>query len=300
MRHDDGAEDSQLAPVIDLFGGRRARAQVAASSSPTPPADPAPPVADRSEERLAEVRAAAEEIIAASRRRNAPEPSPSVPGGDAAPVDDGAGWFVEDGTDPDTPAFPRISQAAAAARSRWAVADPAIGAGSGDIRSDDSPSVDSGPRLSIEEASTRALARRGLSVSEMRDKLSSIGYPADAIETEIERLLGARYLDDARLAEEIVRVEFERKGKGRSVVTGELRRRGISPDDYLGALDDIDTELELERAAEIAYRKMSSSSDLDARTAERRLSALLARRGFSGDLVRAAVARATERLAGGN
>jgi regulatory protein len=292
MQRDDGVDaESGLAPVIDLFGGRRRRgSEASAPSAREVDAGTGPPTVQAP-------RAAAPDEV--------PEDLGSSGGHDAQ------GWWVEEpssSAEGFTPAAEPLSgeeavraesrsRAAAVAASRWSGQRAEQ---TGSARDDSSSEERPLPRLDIEEASTWALSRRGLSVVEMRQKLAAKGYAEEAVESEIDRLMRVRYLDDARLAEEVVRVEVERKGKGRAVVIGELRRRGISPDDYAAALDEIDTELELDRAVDIAYRKMSSSRDLDTRTAERRLSALLARRGFSGDLARAAIARATERMAGGN
>jgi regulatory protein len=335
MQRDGGADSPEhLAPVIDLFRGKGSPARVTGAAAPSSlsaaasderAANEAPdPVphgstrgswgSDNPSEVIAKAQAAIDEIL--SRPPSAgvakidleaadavgalnDEPAPVAPVRDRPPA--GEQWWSDDDDSaaelasesaqaPSTPVGEESTSARAIARRRWAPALPADRV--------DEPTAPA-PRLAIEEASTRALARRGLSVTEMRTMLTTKGYTEDQVESEVERLLRARYLDDARLAEEIVRVEFERKGKGRAVVTAELRRRGVSPDDFATALDDIDTELELQRAADIAYRKMVSSSDLDARTAERRLSALLARRGFSGDLARLAIARASERLAAG-
>ena len=46
----------------------------------------------------------------------------------------------------------------------------------------------------------RLLARRELSVKEMRDRLADREHPADDIERAIEHLLETRALDDGRVA----------------------------------------------------------------------------------------------------
>ncbi len=146
------------------------------------------------------------------------------------------------------------------------------------------------PRRRIENVSTAALARRGLSVSEVRARLIEKGFTSDQVEPEIQRLLDARYLDDRRLAEEIVRIETERKGKGRSAIVAELRRRGIEADDFDDVMAELDSDDELDRAREFVLKKLSSLRNVDDETAKRRLYGALARRGFGGDVVRTAVA----------
>lgn len=146
------------------------------------------------------------------------------------------------------------------------------------------------PRRRIENVSTAALARRGLSVQEVRSRLMEKGFTADQVETEIQRLVDAGYLNDRRLAEEVVRIERERKGKGRSAIVAELKRRGIEADDCDEALAELDSDDELDRARDLVLKKLSSLRNVDDETAKRRLYGALARRGFGGDVVRAAVA----------
>lgn len=146
------------------------------------------------------------------------------------------------------------------------------------------------PRRRIENVSTAALARRGLSVSEVRTRLMDKGFTSDQVEPEIQRLVDARYLDDRRLAEEIVRIETERKGKGRSAIVAELRRRGIDADDFDDVMAELDSDDELDRARDFVLKKLSSLRNVEDETAKRRLYGALARRGFGGDVVRTAVA----------
>jgi len=154
------------------------------------------------------------------------------------------------------------------------------------------------PRRRIENISTAALARRGLSEAEVASRLVEKGFTEQQVLPEIDRLLSAGYLNDARLAEEIVRVESERKGKGRTAIVAELKRRGIDPADYSEAIAGFDTEAEYERAHDLAVRKVRTLRDADQQTAKRRLYGMLARRGYSGEVARAAVDEAIAQSAG--
>ncbi len=153
-------------------------------------------------------------------------------------------------------------------------------------RGDDEPVA---PFAPIEEHSLRALGRRGLSRRELARRLSEAGYEADAVEAELDRLEATGLLDDDALAQHLVGVLQERKGLGRSAIAAELARRVLAPRAIEYALDLIDSGEELAMARELAAKRMRSLSGLDAVTRERRLSAYLARRGYSGSTVRAAV-----------
>jgi len=60
------------------------------------------------------------------------------------------------------------------------------------------------------------------------------------------------------------------------------------------ALEELETDDELERAIAIAQKRAPQLRSLDAVTARRRLGAFLQRRGYSGSVISTAVARALE------
>lgn len=144
----------------------------------------------------------------------------------------------------------------------------------------------------INNVSMNALARRGMSIAEMRDYLIGREFEGDEVELELDRLIGVALLDDEHLAATLVRTLRERKGLGRSALTAELRRRKLEPAAVESALDDLETGDELERATDIALRRAPQLRSLDQATAKRRLGAFLMRKGYSGSVVSAAVAAA--------
>jgi regulatory protein len=128
-----------------------------------------------------------------------------------------------------------------------------------------------------------------MSVAEMRDRLAERGIDEDEIEAEVARLSDARYLDDAALAESVVRTETERKGRGRSAIAAELRRRKVDGAAVEEALAGLDDEAERERAVEVAVQRARQLRGYDSETARRRLYGFLQRRGFSGSILSHAV-----------
>ncbi len=140
-----------------------------------------------------------------------------------------------------------------------------------------------------EQISMKALARRSLSRRELERTLRDRGVDDDAIARECERLVRVGLLDDAALAQTLVATLQERKGLGRTAIAAELTRRLLAPAAIEYALELIDTGDELARAREVARKRASQLSNLDRDTAVRRLSGYLARRGYSGSTVRAAV-----------
>jgi regulatory protein len=112
------------------------------------------------------------------------------------------------------------------------------------------------------------------------------------IAVELERLEGVGLIDDVALAQNLVGTLQERKGLGRSAIAAELTRRLLSPAAIEYALELIDTGDELARARELAVARARQLTSYDRETAVRRLSGYLARRGYAGSTVRAAVAHA--------
>lgn len=147
--------------------------------------------------------------------------------------------------------------------------------------------------------SLAALARRGMSRWELEQTLVSREIDADEIELELDRLASVGLIDDAALAETLVRTRHERKGLGRSALSAELRRRHIDQEVIDVALEQIDGDDERTRARELAERRAPQLRSLDQQTAERRLNAFLMRKGYASDIVRDAVAHALPKGGGG-
>lgn len=149
--------------------------------------------------------------------------------------------------------------------------------------------------LDVERISMRALSRRDLSRRELERTLRDAGVDEESITRECDRLTSVGLLDDAALAQTLVARLQERKGLGRSAIAAELTRRLLAPAAIEYALDLVDTGDELARARELARKRAGQLRDLDHDAAVRRLSGYLARRGYSGSTVRAAVDEALPR-----
>jgi len=151
-------------------------------------------------------------------------------------------------------------------------------------------------RADAERVSMRALGRKGVSESEMRQLLTKQDLDDDVVEHEVARLVRVGLLDDVALATDLVDRLHERKGLGRQGVVAELRRRGIDQaaiDAALEAAED-DADDEFVRAIELAEKRARQLRGLDRATAERRLSGFLMRKGYGSRVVRIAVERALD------
>jgi SOS response regulatory protein OraA/RecX len=143
--------------------------------------------------------------------------------------------------------------------------------------------------IDAEHISMKALGRRAQSRREIERLLRDGGVDEAGIARECERLTRVGLLDDAALAQNLVGTLQERKGLGRTAIAAELTRRLLAPAAIEYALDLVDTGDELARARELARKRAGQLTGLDRDAAIRRLSGYLARRGYSGSTVRAAV-----------
>lgn len=147
-----------------------------------------------------------------------------------------------------------------------------------------------------EKISMQALTRRGQSRWEIEKALLGRDIAGEIVEAELDRLERVGLIDDAALAETLVRTRHERKGLGRSALTAELRRRHIDQQHIDAALEQIDDDEEQSRATELAVRRAPQLRSLDGETAKRRLTGFLMRKGYSGSVVRTAVDEALRTL----
>ena len=150
-------------------------------------------------------------------------------------------------------------------------------------------------RARAENVSMHALTRRGMSRWELEQTLRSRELDDDLVVEELERLERVGLIDDASLAETIVRTQHDRKGLGRSALTAELRRRHIGQEHIELALEQVDDDDEQSRATELAVKRAPQLRSYDRETAHRRLSGFLLRKGYNGSVVRTAVDAALSR-----
>lgn len=170
-------------------------------------------------------------------------------------------------------------------------ARPALRALRGDDALADPVVSEEEQRAAAEAVLLRKLRAKALSESEARLVLRGEGLPSEQAESIIDDCLRRGYLDDAVLAELLVRAGAERKGQGRAAIARSLAQRGIPRpliDEALAELPDDDAQ----RADEYALSKAPAMRRLDPEVALRRLVGQLQRRGFGPSLALSAARRA--------
>jgi regulatory protein len=159
---------------------------------------------------------------------------------------------------------------------------------------EDAASEDAAEALAVADGMlARLLGRRELTVAEARDALRSRGVAEVPLEETVEAFIRRGYLDDARVAEQVVHISTTRKAQGRQAIAMALTRRGVArdvADEALAALGDD----EAERALAFARTRVRSAAGRDRDAALRRLVGQLQRRGYSSAIAMTAARAAVD------
>ncbi|WJL95294.1 regulatory protein RecX [Microbacterium sp. ET2] len=145
----------------------------------------------------------------------------------------------------------------------------------------------------VERALLRRLGARGLSVREAEAFVVARGLSREAAAELVATFCERGYLDDGRLAEQVVWSGVARKSEGRRAIARRLAQRGVERDVADAALAELPDDDD-ERALEFARGKARSLARLDHDVALRRLAGQLARRGFGGSSALAAARTALQ------
>jgi regulatory protein len=140
----------------------------------------------------------------------------------------------------------------------------------------------------VEATLLRKLHAHDMTIREAEIWLNEQFASREEIADWVEKFTRLGYLNDERLAVELATRLSERKGQSRSIISRELRRRGVDNAAAEAALDGLDSGAEENQAAELALTRVRQFSRLDDATAERRLVGFLSRRGYTGQVVREA------------
>lgn len=126
----------------------------------------------------------------------------------------------------------------------------------------------------------RRLTAAPRTYAQLRDGLLERGFEIEVITAVLDRYVEVGLINDSEFAEMWVRSRHSIRGNARSVLRRELRDKGVPADDAEIALATITDEAERERAGDLVRRKLASTSRLEHQARVRRLTSMLARRGY--------------------
>ena len=136
----------------------------------------------------------------------------------------------------------------------------------------------------VQRAAVGLLARREHSARELRGKLMGKGYPAEMVNSALEKLIARGLLSDARFAEVFARSRSN-KGYGAVRIAQELRQRGVDDEQIAPILSEVK---ETWRAQIAQVRRKRFGEELPLSNTDRAKQArFLLQRGFTSEQVRA-------------
>jgi regulatory protein len=159
---------------------------------------------------------------------------------------------------------------------------------SGTSRRHQADQDETGPEADVvavaREIALRRLAVRARSRKELAQDLARRDVPPEAAAQVLDRLAEVGLIDDAAFASQWVESRGSRSGASR--LKQELRQKGVADEHIADAVGGRDDDADLMAARALAQRKVPTMGRLDRAVRERRLGALLARRGFSTAAIR--------------
>ncbi|WP_035758323.1 regulatory protein RecX [Granulicoccus phenolivorans] len=161
----------------------------------------------------------------------------------------------------------------------------------------ESAQADSGPTDFEELERAREVVLQQLSLrartrSELAAVLQRKGITPEVAAQLLDRFEEVGLVDDADFAAGWVTSRQQRRNLSRRALTQELRRKGVETEVIDSAVAAVSTDDEYAAALDLARRKLRSMHALAEPVIQRRLAGALARRGFSAETTRRAVAEA--------
>ena len=125
------------------------------------------------------------------------------------------------------------------------------------------------------------LAVSARSRADLEQALAKKHVPAEVAAAVLDRFEEAGLVDDEDFARSWVQSRQRSKGLSSRVLAMELRRKGVDDEISREVLAELDPEAERQSAHLMVQRKLRSMSSLDETTKIRRLTGMLARKGYS-------------------
>ncbi len=116
--------------------------------------------------------------------------------------------------------------------------------------------------------------------AELASKLAKKGVPVEVADEVLDRFEEVGLVDDAAFARDWVASRQAGRGLARRALAQELRRKGVDDEVANQALESVGPEDEVESARELVRGKLRRAGSLDREVLVRRLTGMLARKGY--------------------
>lgn len=131
----------------------------------------------------------------------------------------------------------------------------------------------------------RQLSAQAKTRTELERVLKRKNVPQQAAESVLDRMQEVGLVDDATFADAWVESRQQRRHLSATALRHELRGKGVASDLVDQAVSGVDAEDEYTAALSLAERKYERMRALDTEVVRRRLSGVLARRGFGSGVI---------------
>ncbi|MEO5710120.1 MAG: regulatory protein RecX [Nocardioidaceae bacterium] len=140
------------------------------------------------------------------------------------------------------------------------------------------------------------LTGQARSRSELAGKLARKNVPEEIASRLLDRFEEVGLVDDEAFARAWVQSRQPGKGLARRALAQELRRKGVDDEVAAVALDEVDPDDEVETARALVRRRLRTVAALDRDVKVRRLTGLLARKGYPAGVCFRVVREELDRL----
>jgi regulatory protein len=150
------------------------------------------------------------------------------------------------------------------------------------------------PEAAALEICLRLLTAAPRTRAQLDQALRRRGMAQSAADAALDRLAGAGLIDDAAFARAWVDTRHRGRGLARRALTAELRQRGVDEGDVRAAVADLGPEQEAASARRLVEAKLAVTRGRPLATRMRRLTGLLARKGYPSGMAYRVIREALE------
>jgi regulatory protein len=154
--------------------------------------------------------------------------------------------------------------------------------------------ADADPEAVARQICLRLLTAAPRTQAQLAAALRRRGVPDDAAANVLERFAEVKLIDDELFARAWVESRHHGRGLAGRALGAELRQRGVASEDIETALSQLDPAQELATARELIERKLPATAAMPLPARMRRLTGVLARKGYSPGLAYRVVREALE------
>jgi regulatory protein len=161
-----------------------------------------------------------------------------------------------------------------------------------------SAAAEADPEAVARQICLRLLSAAPRTRTELATALHRRGVPEDAATAVLARFAEVKLIDDELFARAWVESRHHGRGLAGRALGAELRQRGVTSAEIEAALEQLSPEQELTTARELIARRLAGTAGLPPVARMRRLTGVLARKGYSPRLAYRVVREALEQEAG--